>query len=73
MTLELDPADERGKPTLGAAALISRRRSAQMQKLNTLVKQDAGPTLTEYATTLSVVTLACLAAFSLLAAASYLT
>lgn len=44
-----------------------------MQKLDTLVKQDAGPTVTEYATTLSVVTLSCLAAFALLAAASYLT
>jgi hypothetical protein len=62
-----------GKPTLGAAALISPRRSAPMQKLNSLVKQDAGPTMTEYATTLSVVTLSCLAAFALLAAASYLT
>lgn len=45
-----------------------------MQKLNSLVKQDAGPTLTEYATTLSVVTLSCLAAFALFAAgAGYLT
>jgi len=41
-----------------------------MQKLNSLVKQDAGPTVTEYATTLSVVTLSCLAAFALVAAAS---
>jgi hypothetical protein len=41
-----------------------------MQKLDSLVKQDAGPTVTEYATTLSVVTLSCLAAFALLAAAS---
>jgi hypothetical protein len=45
-----------------------------MQKLNSLVKQDAGPTVTEYATTLSVVTLSCLATFALLAAgAGYLT
>lgn len=41
-----------------------------MQKLNSLVKQDTGPTVSEYATTLSVVTLSCLAAFAVLAAAS---
>jgi Flp pilus assembly pilin Flp len=41
-----------------------------MQKLNSLVSQEAGPTVTEYATTLSVITLSCLTAFALLAAAS---
>ena len=41
-----------------------------MQKLNSLVSQEAGPTMAEYATTLSVITLSCLAAFALLAAAS---
>ena len=35
-----------------------------------MLKQDAGPTMTEYATTLSVITLSCLTAFALLAAAS---
>ena len=41
-----------------------------MQELNSLVRQEAGPTMTEYATTLSVITLSCLTAFALLAAAS---
>jgi hypothetical protein len=41
-----------------------------MRKLYNLPEQDAGPTMTEYATTLSVITLSCLTAFAMLAAAS---
>jgi len=41
-----------------------------MWKLYSLLEQDDGQTMTEYATTLSVITLSCLAAFALLAAAS---
>ena len=41
-----------------------------MQKLYNLLPRDDGQTMAEYATTLSVITLFCLAAFALLAAAS---
>ncbi|MEP6909683.1 MAG: hypothetical protein ABI896_04525 [Actinomycetota bacterium] len=41
-----------------------------MQKLYTLLANDEGQTMTEYATVLTVITLACLGAFALLAAAS---
>ena len=41
-----------------------------MQKLYCLLRQDDGQTMTEYATTLSLITIFCLAAFALLAAAS---
>jgi Flp pilus assembly pilin Flp len=41
-----------------------------MWKLYGLLEQDDGQTMTEYATTLSVITLSCLVAFALLAAAS---
>ena len=41
-----------------------------MQRLYSLLPRDEGQTMTEYATVLSVVTLACLTAFALLAAAS---
>jgi hypothetical protein len=41
-----------------------------MQKLYNLLERDDGQTMTEYATTLSVITLSCLSAFALLAAAS---
>jgi Flp pilus assembly pilin Flp len=41
-----------------------------MQKLYNLLRQDDAQTMAEYATTLSVITLLCLAAFALLAAAS---
>jgi len=47
----------------------SSRRSAPMQKLHRLAQED-GQTMSEYATVLTVITLACLAAFGLLAAAS---
>jgi Flp pilus assembly pilin Flp len=43
------------------------------QKLFRLLRQDNGQTMTQYATTLSVITLTCLTAFALLAATSYLT
>jgi hypothetical protein len=43
------------------------------QKLFRLLRQDGGQTMTQYATTLSVITLTSLTAFALLAAASYLT
>jgi Flp pilus assembly pilin Flp len=42
-------------------------------KLFRLLRQDDGQTMTQYATTLSVITLTCLTAFALLAATSYLT
>jgi hypothetical protein len=41
-----------------------------MQKLYSLLERNDGQTMTEYATTLSVITLSCLTAFALLAAAS---
>jgi Flp pilus assembly pilin Flp len=41
-----------------------------MQKLYARLTQQDGQTMTEYATVLAVVTLACLAALALLAAAS---
>ena len=40
-----------------------------MQKLFSLLRQDEGQTMTEYATTLSVITIFCLCAFGLAAAA----
>lgn len=43
------------------------------QKLYGLFREVDGQTMTEYATTLSVITLTFLTAFALLAAASYLT
>ena len=41
-----------------------------MQKLYSLLAQDDGQTMAEYATVLTVITIACLAAFVVLAAAS---
>jgi hypothetical protein len=41
-----------------------------MQKLISLLARDEAQTMTEYATVLTVITLACLTAFALLAAAS---
>ena len=41
-----------------------------MQKLHSWLAQEDGQTMSEYATVLTVITLACLAAFGLLAAAS---
>jgi Flp pilus assembly pilin Flp len=41
-----------------------------MQELNSLLARDEGQTMTEYATVLTVITLACLTAFTVLAAAS---
>ena len=41
-----------------------------MEKLYNALEREDGPTMTEYATTLSVITLSCLTAFALLAAAS---
>jgi Flp pilus assembly pilin Flp len=41
-----------------------------MQKLYRLLQQDDAQTMTEYATVLTVITIFCLAAFALLAAAS---
>jgi|tagenome__1003787_1003787.scaffolds.fasta_scaffold20184485_2 Flp pilus assembly pilin Flp len=41
-----------------------------MQKLYRLLQQDEAQTMAEYATVLTVVTVFCLAAFALLAAAS---
>jgi Flp pilus assembly pilin Flp len=41
-----------------------------MQKLYSLLAQHEGQTMAEYATVLTVITIACLAAFVLLAAAS---
>jgi Flp pilus assembly pilin Flp len=41
-----------------------------MRRLYSLLKWDDGQTMTEYATTLSVITLSCLTTFALLAAAS---
>jgi Flp pilus assembly pilin Flp len=41
-----------------------------MQKLYNLLKQEEAQTMAEYATVLTVVTIACLGAFALLAAAS---
>ncbi len=44
-----------------------------MHKLYRLLQQDEGQTMTEYATTLTVITVFCLGAFGLVAAAGYLT
>ena len=44
-----------------------------MYKLNRLLHQDEGQTMTQYATTLTVITVFCLGAFGLVAAAGYLT
>jgi Flp pilus assembly pilin Flp len=41
-----------------------------MQKLYTLLAQDDGQTMTEYATVLTVITLSALTAFTLLGAAT---
>jgi Flp pilus assembly pilin Flp len=41
-----------------------------MRKLYRLLRQDEGQTMSEYATVLTVITVFCLAAFALLAAAS---
>ena len=41
-----------------------------MQKLYTLLAQDDGQTMTEYATVLTVITLSALTAFALLGAAT---
>ena len=41
-----------------------------MQKLHSWLAQEDGQTMSEYATVLTVITLACLAAFGVLAAAS---
>lgn len=41
-----------------------------MQKLYRMLQQDDAQTMTEYATVLTVITVFCLAAFALLAAAS---
>jgi Flp pilus assembly pilin Flp len=41
-----------------------------MQRLFILLAQDDAQTMTEYATVLTVITIACLTAFALLAAAS---
>ena len=41
-----------------------------MQKLYSLLAGEEAQTMTEYATVLTVITLACLSAFALLAAAS---
>jgi len=44
-----------------------------MHKLLCLLRQDEGQTMTQYATTLTVITVFCLSAFGLVAAAGYLT
>jgi len=44
-----------------------------MFKLYRLLHQDEGQTMTQYATTLTVITVFCLSAFGLVAAAGYLT
>jgi Flp pilus assembly pilin Flp len=41
-----------------------------MQELHSRLQREHAQTMTEYATTLSVITIFCLAAFALLAAAS---
>ncbi len=41
-----------------------------MQKLYSLLAREEGQTMAEYATVLTVITLACLAAFALLAGAT---
>ena len=43
------------------------------QKLCELLRQDDGQTMTQYATTLSFITIVCLAAFALVVATSYVT
>ena len=44
-----------------------------MHKLYRLLRQDEGQPMTEYATTLTVITVFCLGAFGLVATAGYLT
>jgi hypothetical protein len=55
---------------IGAASADPSRRSAPMQKIYSLLQQDEAQTMTEYATVLTVITIFCLGAFALLAAAS---
>ena len=43
------------------------------QKLFELLRQDSGQTMTQYATTLSFITLVCLTAFALVVVTSYVT
>jgi Flp pilus assembly pilin Flp len=63
--------DSLGNPPFGVAARAEPfRRSAPMEKLYSLLAQEEAQTMAEYATVLTVITLACLGAFALLAAAS---
>jgi Flp pilus assembly pilin Flp len=63
MVLRTSPDDEWGRPTTQEAC-------TPMQKLYTLLAQDDAQTMTEYATVLTVITLAALTAFTLLGAAT---
>ena len=63
--------DSSGNRTFGVAARPEPfRRSALMEKLYSFLAQEEAQTMAEYATVLTVITLACLGAFALLAAAS---
>ena len=63
--------DSSGIPSFGAEVRADpSRRSALMQKLSSLLALEDAQTMVEYATVLTMITLACLAAFALLAAAS---
>jgi len=44
-----------------------------MEQLNTQLRLERGPTVTEYVRTLSVITTFCLSAFALAVVAGYLT
>ena len=72
MVIGAASVDEVSTNPLGA---LRRHRYVQedcspMQKLYRLLKQDEAQTMTEYATVLTVITIFCLGAFALLAAAS---
>jgi Flp pilus assembly pilin Flp len=64
--------DSSGNSSIGAAIRADPppRRSAPMQKLYSFLAQNEGQTMAEYAIVLTVITIGCLAAFALLAAAS---
>lgn len=63
--------DDVSNPPLGALRPPIRQEvCSPMQKLYRLLQQDDAQTMTEYATVLTVITVFCLAAFALLAAAS---
>jgi hypothetical protein len=66
------PVDEVSTHVLGRSAAAPTRSGGQqsMERLQRLPQQDEAPTMTEYATALSAITILCLGAFALVAAAN---